>query len=173
MEKEEKVIAPESEEVKEIEDLDAGLKPEDVETVKEEVERKVKEQHVLNPEQQELFQQVLEAAKMPVKMNNKDFKLGENELDIRYLAKQNKEQMFFRQLTLQNIYLKQVLTSLVDISRLLMVLADFFGVKDIIGKTDEVIDKLEKENKIREKLKLEKEKAKAEENKENKEETQA
>ena len=154
MEEEKKTLVPESdEEVKEIEDLDAGLTEEDVKVVKEEVERKVKEQHVLNPEQQELFQQILEAAKMPVRLDNKDFKLGENELDIRYLSKQNKEQMFFRQMTLQNVYLKQILTSLVDVSRLLMVVADFLGVKDIIGKTDEIIEKLEKENKIREQLK--------------------
>ena len=154
MEEEKKTLVPESDdEVKEIEDLDAGLTEEDVKVVKEEVERKVKEQHVLNPEQQELFQQILEAAKMPVRLDNKDFKLGENELDIRYLSKQNKEQMFFRQMTLQNVYLKQILTSLVDVSRLLMVVADFLGVKDIIGKTDEIIEKLEKENKIREQLK--------------------
>ena len=154
MEEEKKTLVLESdEEVKEIEDLDAGLTEEDVKVVKEEVERKVKEQHVLNPEQQDLFQQILEAAKMPVRLDNKDFKLGENELDIRYLSKQNKEQMFFRQMTLQNVYLKQILTSLVDVSRLLMVVADFLGVKDIIGKTDEIIEKLEKENKIREQLK--------------------
>ena len=153
MENKEKVIAPESEKVVEIEDLDVGLTEKDVEAVKEEVGEKVREQHVLNPEQQKLFAEIMEAAKMPVKMDDGKFKLGENELDIRYLSKANKEQMFFRQFTLQNVYLKQILTSLVDVSRLLMVVADFLGVKDIIGKTDEVIDKLEKENKIREQIK--------------------
>lgn len=153
-ESEKKVVAPESEqeEVVEIEDLDAGLKKEDVQAVKNEVKKKVKETHVLSPEQQKLFKEILKAADMPVKLHDTDFKMGKNELDIRYLNKENREQMMFRQLTLQNIYLKQCLTSLVDISRLLMVLADFLGVKDIIAATDEVIEKTIKENKIKEQL---------------------
>ena len=142
----------ETEEVVEIEDVDVGLKEEDVKVVKKENERKVKEQHVLNKEQQSIFEQIMVAAKMPVKLENKDFKLGENELDIRYLSKQNKEQMFFRELALLNIYAKECFTTLIDVTRLLMVIADKLGVPDIIKATDEVIEKVEKANKIKEKL---------------------
>lgn len=159
---EEKVVAPESEdEVVEIEDLDAGIKKEDVNVVEQEVTKKVTEQHVLNPEQQELFKEVLEAAKMPVTMTDAKFQLGENELDIRHLSKTNKEQMMFRTNVLSNVYLKQCLTSLVDITRLLMVIADKLGVENIVGATDEIIDKIDAQTKFRDKLK----KAKEENNK--------
>ena len=141
------------EEVVEIEDVDVGLKESDVQAIKKENERRVKEQHVLNKEQQKLFTRILKEAKMPVKLKDNEFKLGENELDIRNLSTANRTQMFFRQDTLQNIYLKQILTSLVDVTRLLMIIADKLGVEDIVGATDDIIEKTEKQNKIREKLK--------------------
>ena len=154
MEEEEKKTNQETseEEEEEIADLDAGLKEEDIQGVKDAVSDKVKKNHVLNPDQQRIFEEILSAAKMPVKMDNKDFKLGENELDIRWLSKQNRDQIIFRMSVLENVYLKQILTSLIDISRLLMVIADKIGVEDIIGKTDEVIEKVEKEQQIRETL---------------------
>ena len=154
MEEEEKKTNQETseEEEEEIADLDAGLKEEDIQGVKDAVSDKVKKNHVLNPGQQRIFEEILSAAKMPVKMDNKDFKLGENELDIRWLSKQNRDQIIFRMSVLENVYLKQILTSLIDISRLLMVIADKIGVEDIIGKTDEVIEKVEKEQQIRETL---------------------
>lgn len=155
--KKEKVVAPESEEVVEIEDVDVGLKKEHVKLVEEETKKKVKEQHVLTKEQQELYQQILQAAEMPVKLCDPDFKMGKNELDIRYLSRMNKEQMMFRQLTLQNVYLKQLLTSAIDISRLLMIIADKLGVENLIQATDDIIEKTAREEKIREKLKAEKE----------------
>ncbi len=151
---EKKVVAPESEEkVVEIEDVDAGLKDSDVQAIKKENERRVKEQHVLNKDQQRIFTKILKEAKMPVKIKDEDFKLGENELDIRGLSSANRTQMLFRELTLENIYLKQCLTSLIDISRLLMVIADKLGVEDIVASTDDVIEKVEKKEKIKEQLK--------------------
>ncbi len=137
----------------EIEDVDVGIKEEDIDRIAKANEMKVKAAHVLNKEQQELYAKIVEEAKMPVKITDGTFQMGENELDIRYLSPRNRDQMMFRQGTLENIYLKQGLTSLIDITRLLMVLADFLGVKDIVGKTDEIIEKIEKENKIREQLK--------------------
>ena len=141
------------EEVVEIEDVDAGITEEDVKAVKDLNEKKVVEQHVLNPQQQELFKQILVEAKMPVKLTDGKFELGENELDIRYLSKANKEQMFFREFALLAVYLKQILTSQIDTTRLLMVIADKLGVEDILEKTDEFIDKIDKANKIKETLK--------------------
>lgn len=145
MEKEEKVV--------EIEDVDAGLKPKDVQDVKKAVKKKVVERHVLNKEQQKLFQQLLDEAKMPVKMSDPDFKLGENELDIRFLTKSNKEQMFFRALMLLNVNERSMLTSLIDITRLLMIIADKLGVEEIVKATDEIIEKIEKQTKIKEQIK--------------------
>ena len=69
------------------------------------------------------------------------FEQGRNELDIRSLSKKNLTQMFFRNGVLDIVYLKQILTSLVDITRLLMVIADKLGVEDIIQATDDIIEK--------------------------------
>lgn len=151
-EKEVATVGEVKEETVEIEDVDVGLKKEDVEVIEKEVEKKVKEQHVLNKEQQEIFQKMIDAAKMPVKMKDSDFVLGENELDIRYLSKMNREQMFFRQLTLMNVWIKECFTSLIDISRLVMIIADKLGVENIVEKTDYIIDKIEKETKLKETL---------------------
>ncbi len=153
MEEKEKVVAPESDEkVVEIEDVDLGLGEKDVQKVKAEVEKKVVENHVLNKEQQRIFNRIMDEAHAPVHFSDSKFKLGENELDIRDLSKKNKEQMNFRQGTLNLVYLKQILTTLIDISRLLMVVADKLGVEDIVAATDVVIDKTMKANKIKEKL---------------------
>lgn len=161
----EKVVAPESEEeIVEIEDVDAGITEKHVEKVKEEVEKKVKEQHVLNPEQQELFKKILEEAKMPVKMTDGKFSLGENELDIRYLSKSNKEQIIFRSLVLDNVYSKQILTSLVDITRLLMIVCKKLGVDDIVAETDKVLEEIGHIEEVKKNLK-EKENKKEENNK--------
>lgn len=140
-------------EVIEIEDQDAGLKPEDVELVKEETQKKVREEHVLTKEQQKIFTDMLKAADMPVKLDDVKFEMGKKELDIRGLSRNNKEQMFFRSMVLDNVYNKQILTSLIDITRLLMILCDQLGVEDIVGATDRIIEKIEKQRAIKKQLK--------------------
>lgn len=143
----------EQEEHVEVEDLDAGLKKSDIEDVKAETRKKVIHDHVLNKEQQEIFKKMLKAADMPVRMTDAEFKLGKNELDIRGLSKSNQQQMIFRTQVLNNTYLKQLLTSLIDVTRLLMILCDKFGVEDIIGATDDIIEKVEKQRGIKKQLK--------------------
>ena len=136
---------------------DLGLKEEQVEEVKKLVKSEVINEHSLNEKEGEIYTKILEEAQMPVTMKDEDFTLGANELDIRGLSKKNKEQMIFRQLTLCLVYLKQILTSSVDISRLIMVIAAKLGVEDIIKATDEVIEKVYEENeqlnKIKEQIK--------------------
>ena len=96
-----------------------------------------------------------EEAKLPIELNDFNFKMGEQELDVRKLSRANWRQMEFRQLVLQNIYLKQVVMGQTDILRLLMVIADKLGVEDIVGATDDVIDKVEaKEKEKQNKTKL-------------------
>lgn len=159
-EKETKVVPPTEdkveeleEEVVEIEDVDLGLSEKHVEAIKKENEKRVVEQHVLNKEQQKVLAKVFKEAKMPVKLTDDKFTLGENELDIRKLSAANRTQMLFRSGALTNVYGRQILDTLVDILRILMVLADILGVEDLVAKTDEVTDKVEKQNKIKESLK--------------------
>ena len=119
---------------------------EDIAELKEQIKDEVIAENAPNEEQNELFKKVLEEASMPVEMTDKDFKLGDNELDIRKLNPKNTKQMMFRQGVLQNVYLKQIMTSLVDLTRLLMVVCDKLGVEDIVGATDEVIEKVAEKN---------------------------
>ena len=119
----------------------------DIDHVKEVIKEEVIKENTPNKEQNELYLKALEEASMPVKMNDTDFKLGANELDIRFLSKSNKEQMMFRQGVLTIIYAKQCLTSLIDITRLLMVIADKMGVPDIIKATDDIIEKTSNQRK--------------------------
>ena len=93
---------------------------------------------------------------MPHKMKDSEFKLGEKELDIRGLSSANRLQMIFRALMLDSVYSKQILTSMIDITRLLMILLDFLGVEDIVQSTDDVIDKVAKQNKLKKDAKAKK-----------------
>lgn len=108
----------------------------------------------INEEQSKEFLKLCDEALMPVEMTNKDFKLGQGELDIRNLSEPNKQQMQFRTQMLILVWLKQVSNSLLDITRLIMVLADKLGVEDISGATDEVIEKASKQHqeKMRQKI---------------------
>jgi len=119
---------------------------EDIAELKEQIKEEVVAENAPNEEQNKLFEKVLEEASMPVSMTDKDFKLGDNELDIRKLNPKNTKQMMFRQGVLQNVYLKQIMTSLVDLTRLLMVVCDKLGVEDIVGATDDVIEKVAEKN---------------------------
>lgn len=158
MEKEEtKVVPPTAEDKvekeKEIPDVDLGLTEEDVKKVKKEVETKVKERHVLNKEQQKYMNEIFKAAEMPVKIKDDDFELGMNELDIRSLSASNRTQMFFRTLVTLNISARECMTTLIDVTRLLMIIADKLGVPDIVKATDDIIEKVDKQTKFKEKLK--------------------
>lgn len=107
----------------------------------EEKKAYVGKQHAMSEEEQKRYKELLEIANAPVEIDDDHFELGENELDIRKLSKKNKEQMHFRQGALQLVYLKAISSSLVDIIRLLMIVADKLGIEDIIAATDEIIEK--------------------------------
>lgn len=118
---------------------------EDVKKVKEAIDEAVIKDHGIDEEQAKLYNEMLKEAQMPVEMKDEDFKLGVQELDIRGLSKKNREQMLFRALVIQNIYGKQLLTSLIDVTRLLMIIAEKLGIEDIIAATDDIIEKIAKQ----------------------------
>ena len=119
---------------------------EDVAKLKETIKEEVIAESTPNDREQTLFEKAIEEASLPVTMKDSDFKLGESELDIRYLSNKNREQMFFRQGVVQIATLRQCMTSLIDVTRLLMVIADKLGVEDIVEATDEVIEKVAEKN---------------------------
>lgn len=125
---------------------DTEITQEVIDQVKEKVADEVRKEAGIGEEQSEAFRQMCEEACMPVEYLDKDFKLGPNELDIRTLSKRNQNQMFFRTLVLHGVYLRNISKSLIDVTNLLLVLADKLGVQDIIHATDEVLDKIREEN---------------------------
>lgn len=128
-------------------DGDIAIKTEeDLKDLKQQIKDEVIAENTPNEQQNELFKKVLEEASMPVEMTDEDFVLGESELDIRRLNSKNYKQMMFRQGVLNAIYLKQCMTSIIDCTRLLMVIADKLGVEDIVAATDVVIEKVTAKN---------------------------
>ena len=122
--------------------------PENVKKVKEAIAEEVRQEAGISDDQAELFKQMCLEADMPVEFLDKDFKLGNQELDIRKLSQRNFKQMIFRTLVLQNVYLKNLTTSLIDITRLLLIKLDHDGVEDIVGATDDIIEKIAEQNKV-------------------------
>ncbi len=119
------------------------LTEEDVKKVGEAIKKAQVDATKLSPKNQELFEQIMAQADMPIALQDKDIKLGKQELDVRLLSRANWRQMEFRQLVLQNVYLKQVVMGQTDILRLLMVIAKKLGVEDIIDATEEIENELE------------------------------
>lgn len=109
---------------------------------KEDVKEAVVNDTLLTSEQEELLQKCLEEAKMPVKLTDEEFKLGEQELDIRGLKKANKDQMMFRMQILNVVYQRQITQNLVDLERLMMLILKKLGVEDIVKETDELLEEL-------------------------------
>lgn len=117
--------------------------------LKEQAKKMVMDEFNINDHDAELLAVAMEEAKMPVEMTDKDMKLGERELDIRKLSKTNKDQMIFRMQILNIVYQRQLITSLVDVERLLMLVLKKMGVEDIQKETEallaELAEKLRKE----------------------------
>lgn len=128
------------------------LTEEDVKAVKKAVKKAQIAATEISPENQKLFEQMMKDADMPIRMEDKDFQCGKQELDVRHLNRANWRQMEFRQLVLNNLYTKQLMMSLTDITRLLIIICKKLGVEDVIQATDDVINEIAE----KEKAKLEK-----------------
>ena len=101
-------------------------------------EKRVIDESKLNEHDQEIFNEMLKAAKMPVKLTNDKFEMGESELDIRELSGKNYRQLMYRVGLLENVYLKQVVASLSDVIRLQMVILKKLGSENIVEDVEKV-----------------------------------
>ena len=119
------------------------------EKLKQFQESKVKDaqEHVKFSElDEETLGKILEEAEMPTVIRDKDFQMGKGEIDIRKLSPQNYKQMMFRMSAiLPNVYLRQILNTLVDISRLMMIWMNKAGITDISKEMEELFERLKKE----------------------------
>lgn len=128
------------------------LTEEDVEAVKKAVKKAQIASTEISQENQKLFEKMMADADMPIRMEDKDFQCGKQELDVRHLNRANWRQMEFRQLVLNNLYLKQIMMGITDVTRLLIIICKKMGVEDVIQATDDVINEIAE----KEKEKLEK-----------------
>lgn len=133
------------------------LSPENIQKVKDQIAKEIQDEHGLSDDEAETFKKLCEEADMPVEYLDKDFKLGNQELDIRKLSKKNFEQMLFRTQVQQIVWTKNVHNTLLDVIRLLFVLLDKLGVENIITSTDEVEAKIAEQTELLKKLKEQKE----------------
>lgn len=96
---------------------------------------------------------ILKAARMPVTLKDKDVVMGEREIDIRNLSPQNREQLVFRMLELGNVNIKNCLDSLIDITRLMMLILKKMGYDDIVKATDDLMIEMAQKEAEKEALK--------------------
>ncbi len=96
----------------------------------------------LSEEQQAKLKEAVEALKLPVEFTDKDFKMGEGELDIRQLNKKNTIQVFFRLFASLVAYIKDLNDNVIDVERLIMILLKKNGVTDVVKETEDVMNEL-------------------------------
>ena len=113
---------------------------------KEAVKEKVKGENELTEDEVKVLEKILAESKLPVKIKDEEFNMGERELDIRGLSRANRDQIIFRMAgVLPNVYLRQILTSLVDISRLLMLVLKKLGSENINDEIDDLMKELKEQ----------------------------
>lgn len=118
------------------------LTKEEKKQLKDSAKKLATDQVELSEHDKEVIETALKEAKMPVKLTDKDFKLGEGELDIRKLSQENLNQMMFRMQMLNVVYGRQIAQSLVDVMRLVMIVLKKLGCDDIIKETDDLLEEL-------------------------------
>lgn len=92
----------------------------------------------VSEEEMDKIQDMLKLAQMPIVLKDGDVKMGKGEVDIRKLSEENFRQMVWRLLILNNLYTKDISSSLIDIMKLIMLVLKRLGCEDIIAATDEL-----------------------------------
>lgn len=92
----------------------------------------------VSEEEMDKIQDMLKLAQMPIVLKDGDVKMGKGEVDIRKLSDENFKQMVWRLLILNNLYTKDISSSLIDIMKLLMLILKKLGCEDIIKATDDL-----------------------------------
>ena len=117
--------------MKEAENKKEALTEKDVRNVRSALEKAAKAKADANPKDIERFKELLNQSKMPVEIEDGDFKLGEGELDVRKLSDANYRQLMFRVNVLKANHLRDISQTLIDVERLLMLVLKAQGVEDI------------------------------------------
>ena len=100
----------------------------------------------LTAQQAKKIAELMDIAKMPIVLKDGDITMGEGEVDIRKLSHASLNQMMFRLMILNNLYLKDIATSFVDVLKLFMVVLDKYGVEDIAQAVEDLENKLKEQD---------------------------
>ena len=122
-----------------------GLTKEEKTRGKEKVKEMATKDLTVSPEEMKKIEEMMTIAKMPIELKDKDIKLGEGEVDIRQLSDANFKQMIFRLFVLNNVYIRDLCTSLIDTMRLIMLSLKQQGVENITQAIDDLMTDLSKE----------------------------
>lgn len=92
--------------------------------------------------EQEAALRAFKAANQPIKLRNKDLKLGAREIDIRHLDQENLNQVQFRLECQQVSILNDLNNNVIDLERLLMLVLKKLGVIDLTEELDELMSEI-------------------------------
>lgn len=122
-----------------------GLTKEEKTKAKQQLREQALKESGISEENAKKITELFDIAQMPITLNDKDIKLGKGEVDFRKLSDENKWQMIFRFLTLNNLYLKDIRDSFIDVLKLFMISLGKQGVSDITKAIEELENKLREE----------------------------
>ncbi len=115
-----------------------GLTTEEKKELKAKAKQTAMEELGVSEEEMDKIQDMLKLAQMPIELKDGDVKMGKGEVDVRKLNDQNFRQMVWRLLILNNLYTKDISSSLIDIMKLIMLILKRLGCEDIIAATDDL-----------------------------------
>ena len=115
-----------------------GLTAEEKKELKAKAKQTAMEELGVSEEEMDKIQDMLKLAQMPIELKDGDVKMGKGEVDVRKLNDQNFRQMVWRLLILNNLYTKDISSSLIDIMKLIMLVLKRLGCEDIIKATDDL-----------------------------------
>lgn len=116
-----------------------------LENFKEEKKEKFLGEATPNEDEKELAKKIFEEARMPLELKDDEVKCGEGEIDIRGLSRKNRDQMIYRVLMLNLVYLRQLCQNQTDLFRLQAAELRALGVKNITSAIEEAIAQMAKE----------------------------
>ena len=116
-----------------------------LENFKEEKKEKFLGEATPNEDEKELAKKIFEEARMPLELKDDEVKCGEGEIDIRNLSRANRDQMIYRVLMLNLVYLRQMVQNQTDLFRLQAAELRALGVKNITSAIEEAIAQMAKE----------------------------
>lgn len=127
--------------------MSKGLTKQQKSQAKDKMKEMAMQDNSVSPEEMKKLEEMMKIAKMPIELKDSDIQMGEGEVDVRKLSEESYKQLIFRLFTLNNVYVRDLCTSLIDVMRLMMILLEKLGIDDVPTAMDQLMDKLSKQMK--------------------------